>query len=146
MVAPQAHDGTNCPDMAHIREKLSEMSDQMVRLTELMERQVRLEEQSANHGAAVGRAFGQIEVLDKRMDRLEEVESYFRGGVKFTSVIAAVVVALLAWGLKSQLDILQALPVKLDRIERQQAESTKIEDRLASEIASIKELNRAAPH
>ena len=137
MISP--HDGSKCPDMAHIKDKLSDMSDQMVRLTELMERQVRLEEQSASQSEAVGRAFGELATLDIRLDKLEDTEAYFRGGVKFASIVALAILAVLGWGLKSQLDILQALPVKLDRIERQQDAAGKVDDHVAAEIQKLKE-------
>lgn len=145
-MAPAApHDGSNCPDITHIKDRLNNMSDQVDRLTDLVERLVRLEEQSANHGAAVGRAFGQIELIDKRLDKVEEDATYFKAGVKYASTAAAVFIAILGWGLKSQLDTLQTLPVKLDRIERQQEEEVKIDDRLTAEIQKLREANHAAP-
>ena len=85
------------------------------------------------------------ELIDKRLDKVEEDATYFKGGVRYASAAAAVVIAILGWGLKSQLDTLQTLPVKLDRIERQQAEEVKIDDLLTAEIQRLKEASHAAP-
>ena len=128
-----------CPDMLHIRDKIDGIGDQLSKLTELMERQVRLEEQSASHGEAVGRAFGELSALDKRIDKLEDTEAYFRGGVKFASIAALAIAAVLGWGLKSQMDVLQVLPLKLDRIERQLVEMVKVDDTVNGEIQRLKD-------
>lgn len=133
------HDGSKCPDILHIREKLDGFGDLLNRLTDLVERQVRLEEHSSSQSEAVGRAFGELATLDSRLDKLEDTEAYFRGGVKFASIVALAILAVLGWGLKSQLDILQTLPVKLDRIERQQDAAGKVDDHVAAEIQKLKE-------
>lgn len=144
-MAPAApHDGSNCPDITHIKDRLNNMSDQVDRLTDLVERLVRLEEQSANHGAAVGRAFGEIETIDNRLAKLEERSTYLRGGVKYLTIAAACVLGVLSWGLKAQVDIVQQLPVRLDRIERQQTEEIKIDERLTAEIERLKDASHAA--
>lgn len=138
------HDHTTCPDIGHIKDKIDSMAEQIERLAALMERQIRLEEQAANHAEAVGRAFGQIGKLDQRVGALEKTETYVRGGVKFAGFIAVVTIGILGWALKVQMDIVQQLPVRLDRIERQQAEEIKIDDRLAAEIERLKDASHAA--
>lgn len=132
-----------CPDIAHIKDKIDGMSEQIERLALLMERQIRLEEQAANHAEAVGRAFGQIGKLDQRVGALEKTETYVRGGVKFAGFVAAITIGILGWALKVQMDIVQQLPVRLDRIERQQAEEIKIDERLTVEIERLKAADHA---
>ena len=132
-----------CADMLHIHDKIDSIGDQLSKLTELMERQVRLEEQSASQGAAVGRAFETISKIDVRVGKLEEVEHYARAALKTLTGVALLVAAVLGWSLKSQSDIIQQLPVKLDRIERQQAEFGKVDDHTAMEIQKLKEIVNA---
>ena len=140
------HDYSTCPEMASIRQSLEhitnghdELKDSMKRLTDLMERQVRLEEQSAHHGAAMGRVFESIGKMDSRIDSLEETRTYMHGSAKTLVTILVVVGALLTWGLKSQLDILQELPVRLDRIEKQQAVLQQFTATNAASIQALKE-------
>lgn len=145
MSPPIPHDSTNCPDIGHIKDKIDSMAEQIERLTSLMERQIRLEEQAANHAAAVGRAFNQLGDLDKRVDALEKTETYVRGGVRYAGMAVVATIAILGWALKVQMDTVQSLPIRLDRIERQLGEMGKVEDRLAAEVATLKEHDRAAP-
>lgn len=133
-----------CPDMAHIKDKIDGMSEQIERLALLMERQIRLEEQAANHAAAVGRAFTQLGNLDQRVGALEKTETYVRGGVRYAGIAAVATIGILGWALKTQMDIVQQLPVRLDRIERQQAEEAKIDERLTTEIERLKDASHAA--
>lgn len=139
-----SHDPSNCPDIGHIKDKIDSMAEQIERLAALMERQIRLEEQAASHAAAVGRAFTQLGNLDQRVGALEKTETYVRGGVKFAGFVAILTIGILGWALKVQMDIVQQLPVRLDRIERQQTEEIKIDDRLAAEIERLKDASHAA--
>ena len=66
-----------------------------------------------------------------------------RGGVKFAGFVAAITIGILGWALKVQMDIVQQLPVRLDRIERQQAEEIKIDERLTVEIERLKAADHA---
>ena len=133
-----------CPDMAHIKDKIDSMAEQIERLAALLERQIRLEEQAANHAEAVGRAFTQIGNLDQRVSALEKTETYVRGGVRYAWIAAVATLGILGWALKTQMDIVQQLPVRLDRIERQQAEEIKIDERLTTEIERLKDASHAA--
>lgn len=129
--------------MAHIKDKIDSMAEQIERLTDLMARQIRLEEQAANQAEAVGRAFTQIGNLDQRVGALEKTETYVRGGVRYAWIAAVATLGILGWALKTQMDIVQQLPVRLDRIERQQAEEIKIDERLTTEIERLKAADHA---
>lgn len=143
MTVPPAFDST---DIGHIKGKIDSMAEQIERLAALMERQIRLEEQAANHAAAVGRAFGQLEAIDVRVTNLELTETYVRGGFKYAGMVAFVTIGILGWALKVQMDVVQQLPVRLDRIERQQIEEGRVDERLTTEVEKIKEAVHAAPH